>query len=99
MKTAVLTVLGVTAFVVPFAMKMSAQQGSKPATYITSSALSFTLTSLSLISILLAPRSSVIPDDSRVTLFSLASVSPLTCHTSPAVADLQAHFMCASRRS
>src|SRR5438874_1996516 len=35
MKKSVLAVLGVTLLVVPFAMKMSAQQGSKPATYIT----------------------------------------------------------------
>jgi hypothetical protein len=35
MKKAVLVALGMTALLVPFAMKMSAQQGSKPATYIT----------------------------------------------------------------
>jgi mannose-6-phosphate isomerase-like protein (cupin superfamily) len=35
MKKAVLAVLGITALLVPFAMKMSAQQASKPATYIT----------------------------------------------------------------
>ena len=35
MKKAVLAVLGITALLVPFAMKTSAQQGSKPATYIT----------------------------------------------------------------
>jgi mannose-6-phosphate isomerase-like protein (cupin superfamily) len=35
MKKAVLVALGMTALLVPFAMKTSAQQGSKPATYIT----------------------------------------------------------------
>ena len=35
MKKAVLAVLGVTALLVPFAVKTAAQQGSKPATYIT----------------------------------------------------------------
>jgi len=35
MKKAVLAVLGVTALLVPFALNISAQQGSKPATYIT----------------------------------------------------------------
>ncbi len=35
MKKAVLIALGITALLVPFAMKTSAQQGSKPATYIT----------------------------------------------------------------
>jgi mannose-6-phosphate isomerase-like protein (cupin superfamily) len=35
MKKAVLVVLGVAAFLVPLAMKSAAQQGSKPATYIT----------------------------------------------------------------
>lgn len=35
MKKAVLAVLGITALLVPFAMKTSAQQGGKPATYIT----------------------------------------------------------------
>ncbi|HEX7795937.1 MAG TPA: hypothetical protein VF456_16365, partial [Vicinamibacterales bacterium] len=35
MKKAVLVALGMTAMLVPFAMKTSAQQGSKPATYIT----------------------------------------------------------------
>jgi mannose-6-phosphate isomerase-like protein (cupin superfamily) len=35
MKKAVLAVLGVTALLIPFALNISAQQGSKPATYIT----------------------------------------------------------------
>src|SRR5580765_8801375 len=35
MKKAVLIALGITAMLVPFAMKTSAQQASKPATYIT----------------------------------------------------------------
>jgi mannose-6-phosphate isomerase-like protein (cupin superfamily) len=35
MKTAVLVALGITAWLVPFAMKISAQERSKPATYIT----------------------------------------------------------------
>jgi mannose-6-phosphate isomerase-like protein (cupin superfamily) len=35
MRKAALVALGLTALLVPFAMKMSAQQGSKPATYIT----------------------------------------------------------------
>src|SRR6187399_2767852 len=35
MKKAVLAVLGITALLVPFAVKTAAQQGGKPATYIT----------------------------------------------------------------
>jgi len=47
---------------------------SKPANYITSRAPSFTLISLSLISILFDPRCKVMPDDSKIILFSLASL-------------------------